>query len=116
MADFTQAYEKKLKNLNPLLNRVSKGQQILEAHAKATGDELEKQSKRTLANNARALQAEIKNNEKLLAERREMAYKAAQIQKRAEVNLAVQQNFITAHSSARTRIPLLKSSGNARKY
>ncbi|HCA5310004.1 TPA: tail length tape measure protein [Acinetobacter baumannii] len=93
LADFTQAYEKKLKNLNPLLNRVSKGQQILEAHAKATGDELEKQSKRTLANNARALQAEIKNNEKLLAERREMAYKAAQIQKRAEVNLAVQQKL-----------------------
>ncbi|MFX9189112.1 hypothetical protein ABTN59_20780, partial [Acinetobacter baumannii] len=50
LADFTQAYEKKHKNLNPLLNRVSKGQQILEAHAKATGDELEKQSKRTLAN------------------------------------------------------------------
>lgn len=93
LADFTKAYEKKLQNLNPLLSKVSKGQQILEAQSKATGNELDKQSKRTLTNGAKTLQSEIRNNEKLLAERREMAYKAAQIQKRAEVNLAVQQKL-----------------------
>ncbi|WP_354734407.1 tail length tape measure protein [Acinetobacter nosocomialis] len=93
LADFTKTYEKKLQNLNPLLSKVSKGQQILEAQSKSTGEELDKQSKRTLTNGAKTLQAEIRNNEKLLAERREMAYKAAQIQKRAEVNLAVQQKL-----------------------
>lgn len=93
LSDFTKVYEKRLKSLNPLIEKTSKGQQVLEEQSKSTGKEIEKLSEKTLANNAKVLQSEIRTNQKILEERREMAAKAAQIQKRAEVNLAVQQKL-----------------------
>lgn len=93
LSNSTKNYEKNLKAIPTLLDKISKGQSDLESKTKSLGGELDKLSQRAISNNSRALQSEVQTNNKIIAEKKAMVNRLAQLQKNAEANLANQQQI-----------------------
>lgn len=93
LSNSTKNYEKNLKAIPTLLDKISKGQSALESKTKSLGGELDKLSQRAISNNSRALQSEMQTNNKIIAEKKAMVNRLAQLQKNAEANLANQQQI-----------------------